>query len=314
MTYLFALGAALANALVSVLQRMGVEDAGEDETLRLSLLTHALRRGVWLLGFAFMLCSFVLQALALHAGDLSEVQPILVTELLFLVLILCTWFGYPTGPREWLGVGLASAGLAGFLAFSAPTGGDGVPGSLGWIVVGGSCVAGMVLTVALALRGPRWWRAAMFGASAAIGFAFTASLTKMVSHFVAADWTTVFSHWETYALAGFGLASVFLTQNAFHAGPIGASQAALVLVDPLVSIAIGIALFGDNLQTNGARGPLEAVSLLSLIVGGFVLSHSAAVTLLKGEEAAAGDLLTPRLRTHRPAPTRPGSLPPGLTT
>ena len=48
--------------------------------------------------------------------------------------------------------------------------------------------------------------------------------------------------------------SVFLTQNAFHAGPIGASQAALVLVDPLVSIAIGIALFGDNLQTGRGSG------------------------------------------------------------
>ncbi len=127
MTYLFALGAALSNALVSVLQRMGVEDAGEGDTLRLSLLAHALRRGVWLLGLAFMVCAFVLQALALHAGDLTEVQPILVTELLFLVFILSTWFGYRTGPREWLGVGLASAGLAGFLAFSAPTGGTVCP-------------------------------------------------------------------------------------------------------------------------------------------------------------------------------------------
>ncbi len=90
---------------------------------------------------------------------------------------------------------------------------------------------------------------------------------------------------------------MFLTQNAFHAGPIGASQAALVLVDPIVSISIGIALFGDNLQTSGYRGPLEAVSLLLLIVGGFVLSHSSAVAVLKGEGETA-DLLKPRLRRH----------------
>lgn len=313
MTYLFALGAALSNALVSVLQRMGVEDASEGDTLRLSLVRHALRRGVWLAGFALMVGSFLFQALALHAGDLTEVQPILVTELLFLVFILSTWFGYHIGPREWSGVGLASAGLAGFLAFSAPTGGNGVPGGLGWVVVGGSCVAGMVLTVALALRGPRWWRAAMFGSAAAIGFAFTASLTKVVSHYFAADWTTVFTHWQTYGLVVFGVLSVFLTQNAYHAGPIGASQAAIVLVDPLVSIAIGITLFGDDLQTNGARGPLEAVSLLFLIIGGFVLSHSSAVTMLKGEAAASGDLLTPRLRSHRLGTAHSEPLPPGLT-
>jgi drug/metabolite transporter (DMT)-like permease len=313
MVYLLALAGALSNALVSVLQRMGVEDAKEGDTLRLSLLAHAVRRGVWLAGFAFMIAAFLFQALALHVGDLTEVQPIMVTELLFLVFILSTWFGYRMGPREWLGVGLASAGLAGFLAFSAPTGGDGVPGTLGWVIVGGSCTAGMATTVMLALRGPRWWRAAMFGAASAIGYAFTASLTKVVSHFVAADWTSIFSHWETYALALFGAVSVFLTQNAFHAGPIGASQAALVLVDPLVSIVIGITLFGDDLQTNGVRGPLEAVSLLFLIGGGFVLSNSAAVSMLKGDEGPAGDLLTPRLRSHQLATERPEPVPPGLT-
>jgi drug/metabolite transporter (DMT)-like permease len=314
MVYLFALGAALSNALVSVLQRMGVEDAKEADTLRLSLITHALKRGVWLAGFALMIGSFLLQALALHAGDLTEVQPILVTELLFLVFILATWFGYRIGPREWFGVVLASAGLAGFLAFSAPTGGNRQPSNFYWLLVGGACVGAMVVTVVLALRGPRWWRASMFGASAAIGYAFTAALTKEVTHYVAVDWVSMFVHWQTYGLIVFGVASVFLTQNAFHAGPIGASQAALVLVDPLVSIAIGIALFGDNLQTGGVRGPLEALSLLLLIVGGFVLSHSSVIEVLKGDEGAAGDLLTPRLRAQRMAAGQSGPLPPPLAS
>jgi hypothetical protein len=112
-------------------------------------------------------------------------------------------------------------------------------------------------------------------------------------------------------LVVFGILSVFLTQNAFHAGPIGASQAALVLVDPLVSIGIGIALFGDNMQTAGARGPLEAFSLLLLIAGGFWLSHSSAVSLVLGE-GATGDLLTPRFRRVSQAPPQ-DPCPPGLT-
>jgi uncharacterized membrane protein len=137
MVFFLALGAAFSNALISVLQRMGVEDAKEEHTLKLSLLTHALRRGVWLAGFALMIGSFLLQALALHFGRLSQVQPILVTELLFLVFILSAWFGYRVGPREWMGVGLVSAGLAGFLVFAAPIGGDQLPGSLGWVAAGG---------------------------------------------------------------------------------------------------------------------------------------------------------------------------------
>ena len=128
MVYFLAVAAALSNALTSVLQRMGVEDAKEEDTLRLSLMTHALRRGVWLAGFGLMIGSFLLQALALHLGDLTEVQPILVTELLFLVFILSTWFDYRIGPREWFGVVLATAGLAGFLYFSSPTTGGNVAG------------------------------------------------------------------------------------------------------------------------------------------------------------------------------------------
>src|SRR5271155_1079210 len=136
MVYLLALSSARANALTSILQRMGGEDAPRDATLKLSLLTHALKRGVWLLGFAFMVASFLMQAVALHLGDLSQVQPILTTELLFLVLLLATWFRFRIGLREWLGCLAAAGGLAGFLVFARPTGGDLVPSARGWILAG----------------------------------------------------------------------------------------------------------------------------------------------------------------------------------
>ena len=103
MVYVLAVAAALSNALTSVFQRMGVEDAPEESTMRLSLLAHAVRRGVWLLGFGFMICSFLLQSFALHIGRLSVVQPILTMELLFLVAILGTYFRFSISLREWIG-------------------------------------------------------------------------------------------------------------------------------------------------------------------------------------------------------------------
>ena len=109
MVYVLAVLAALSNALTSVFQRMGVEDAPEESTMRLSLMAHAIRRGVWLLGFGFMICAFLLQAFALHIGRLSVVQPILTMELLFLVFILGTYFRFAisirprpaTSPTRW---------------------------------------------------------------------------------------------------------------------------------------------------------------------------------------------------------------------
>ncbi|HUZ56427.1 MAG TPA: DMT family transporter [Streptosporangiaceae bacterium] len=297
MVYVLALAASLVNALTSVLQRLGVQNAPADATLRLSLLTHVLRRGVWLLGFALMIVSFVVQAIALHIGRLSQVQPILTTELVFLAAILAIWFRFTIGRREWLGAIAVASGLAGFLYFARPQYGMTPPPGWRWAVAGGVCAAIIVAAVILATRGPRWWRATMFGIAASISFAFTAACTKVVSDYASADWTQLYRHWQTYALAFFGALAVFLTQNAIHAGPLVASQSTLVLIDPLASICIGIGLFGDDLQTGGAAGPLEALSLLIAFSGAVLLARSPLINAMK-----EGERLEPQPRRSRSAP------------
>jgi drug/metabolite transporter (DMT)-like permease len=297
MVYVLALAASLVNALTSVLQRLGVQNAPADATLRLSLLTHALRRGVWLLGFALMIVSFVVQAIALHLGRLSQVQPILTTELVFLAAILAIWFRFKIGRREWLGAIAVAGGLSGFLYFSHPQYGMTPPPGWRWAVAAGVCAAIIVVAVILAMRGPRWWRATMFGVAAAISFAFTAACTKVVSDYASADWTQLYRHWQTYALAFFGALAVFLTQNAIHAGPLVASQSTLVLIDPLASICIGVGLFGDDLQTGGAAGPLEALSLLVAFAGAVMLARSPLISAMK-----EGERLEPQPRRSRSAP------------
>jgi drug/metabolite transporter (DMT)-like permease len=298
LVYVLALCASLANALTSVFQRLGVEDAPADTTLRLSLMKYALRRGVWLLGFALMIVSFLVQAVALHYGRLSQVQPVLTTELVFLAAILSFWFGFRMGRREWIGSLAVTAGIAGFLYFAHPEYGMRPAPLWRWGLAIAACAAVIAVAVVLATRGPRWWRATMFGTAAAISFAFTAACTKVVSDYAAEDWTQLYRHWQTYALALFGIAAVFLTQNAMHAGPIVASQSTVVLVDPLASILIGIFLFGDNLQTRGAAGPLEALSLLVAFAGAFLLAHSPLISGLRaGGEYSESLSRHPRVTT-----------------
>jgi drug/metabolite transporter (DMT)-like permease len=299
MVYLLAIAASFSNALTSVLQRMGVEYAPADHSLRLKLVGHILRQRVWLAGFALMIGSFLLQATALHNGRLAEVQPLLTTELLFLVLILGTRFQFTVGWREWAGAVLAAGGLAGFLVFADPRGGDRVPPTGSWVAVGVACLAAIVVGVVAAQRGPRWWRASAFGMSAAVAFAFTAAFTKVVTGFAATDFVSIFRHWQTYGLAAFGLLAVFLTANAYHAGPIAASQSSLVLLDPLASILIGVTLFGENLRTTGVWGPLEALSLLILFVGAITLCTSPLLNPAKVGGTANAEVLTGRYRSGR---------------
>ena len=299
MVFVLALAAALANALTSVFQRMAVESAPASSTLRLSLIAYALKRKIWLLGFALMIVSFVLQASALHVGELSQVQPILTTELVFLVVILAGWFGFAVNRREIIGSVAVSGGLAGFLIFAHPRYGTLSPPLWEWIVAGTACGGAIVAAVVAATRGAAWWRAAMFGTAAAISFAFTSALTKTVSDIAVADWTSLYRHWETYALAVFGGAAVFLAQNAFHAGPIVASQSTIVLVDPLASILIGVGLFGDNLRTTGPWGARAAISLVVRLGGAYWLAHSPLVSGLKGHPDRYHQRLSQRSRSAR---------------
>ncbi|HEX4244206.1 MAG TPA: DMT family transporter [Acidimicrobiales bacterium] len=297
MAFLLAVLASFANALSAILQRIGVQNAPTETTMSISLISYALRRGVWLVGLALIGAGFVLQAVALRFGNLSAVQPIVTTELLFLVLILGVWFRYHLGWREWAGSVAAAGGLATFLAVAEPGGGNTVPGVSAWTEVFIAVGAVVVVAVALGFTGPRWFRAAMFGAAGALMFALSAALTKVFTTLVTEGWGHVFVHWEPYAMVGAGFIGFFFAQNAYHAGPITASQATLTIVDPLASVLIGVWLFGDRLRTGGWRGPIEALAMLVMFGGVFVLCQSPLVAGAKDE--VHGDHLVRQTR-HKP--------------
>jgi drug/metabolite transporter (DMT)-like permease len=179
-------------------------------------MSHAIKRGIWLVGFALMLVQFGLQATALRFGELSVVQPVLTTELLFLLLILAVWFRYRLGAREWLGALLVVGGLGGFFLAARPHGGQLLPSTSQWVVASAILISAIAACIAAGMRGPRWWRAAAFGAATAVTAAFGASLTKAITGYVSQGWGHVFTHFQPYMLAVTGLGTVFLLQNALH--------------------------------------------------------------------------------------------------
>jgi drug/metabolite transporter (DMT)-like permease len=278
MVYAFAIAAALVSATAGITQRLGLESVPAESAMRLRLLTHALRRGIWVLGFVLLLVQFVLQATALRFGQLSVVQPLLTLDLLFVVTILAVFFHRRPGWREWAGAVAVVAGLAGFLALAAPATGRGIPGTKAWGVVTLVVVVATVLLVVTTRWGPRWWRAAAFGAASAVLFAYNAALTKATTTLITRGWGHVFVHWEPYAIAVTGLAGFFLLQNALHAGPIAASRATTVVFNPLVSIAIGATVFDEHLRTGHGFVVAEVAALVVLCTGALFLAQSPLVT------------------------------------
>src|SRR4051812_31518801 len=97
---LLALLSALAAAVYLVLQRDSNRAAPTGlPAWRLTL--HLLRDPVWLLGQGSWLVAFGLQALALHLGRLSVVQPVLVTELVYTLLIRRFVSRWPVRTAAW---------------------------------------------------------------------------------------------------------------------------------------------------------------------------------------------------------------------
>jgi drug/metabolite transporter (DMT)-like permease len=99
--------------------------------------------------------SFVSQALALHNGPMSVVQPLLITELVFALVLRRVWIHQDVARAAWASVGVVCVTLAVFLAVGEPTGGHPYPAAARWLsaglVVGGAIA---VLTL-LGLRARR---------------------------------------------------------------------------------------------------------------------------------------------------------------
>jgi multidrug transporter EmrE-like cation transporter len=151
-------------------------------------------------------------------------------------------------------------------------------------------LVGAVILVGAARRGPRWWRATAFGAAAGVLFAYNASLTKATTTLITGGWGHVFGHWEPYAIGVTGALGFFLLQNALHAGPIAASRATMLMVNPVVSVVIGVFVFQERLRSGPGFIVIEVLSLGVMLAGAFVLAQS---PLVAGSsvEGSQGEML-----------------------
>ncbi len=81
-----------------------------------------------------------------------------------------------------------------------------------------------------------------------------ATFLKSTTETLADDgFAALFTHWQLYALVVSGSLSVILTQAALHYGPLVVSQPLMVIVDPTVSILLGVWLFGEHFTGSPVR-------------------------------------------------------------
>jgi drug/metabolite transporter (DMT)-like permease len=275
----FALLTALANA-VSVTTRHVASVADPHRSAGWRLIIYLLRNPVWLLGWAAQAAAFVFQALALHNGEVSVVQPLLVTELVLTLVLRRVWIHQAIRPAAWSGSALACLGLAVFLVTSEPHGGQLTPTSGHWAAAIAACAAVTALLLGLGRLAAAGPRAALWGAAAATAWALVAAFIKATTDTITQFGVGgMFTHWPVYALAVSGLAGVLLEQWALQAGPLRVSQPFLVIIDPLVSIVLSVWLFGERFVPDALSLTVAALAFAVMCAGVVLLTQTAPATM-----------------------------------
>ena len=284
MTYLLALCASFCAATGAALQHREVAEVPEHQAGGIRLLLASIKRPGWLLGMGVLVLAPLFQFLALKVGNLTQVQPMLTTELLFLLGIIIITHHQRPGLREWAGAAAIVVGLTGFLTAARPHGGATTLTSP-WILTLAGITAVLVITVMVVARLTKGWvRASLFGAMAATCFAFQAAMTKVIAG------TQAGSILASPALIGLviggSLGFVFF-QHALRAGHVAASRASMVIVNPMLSMVIGVVAFEEVLDTDPVHLVLEVIGLAVLLAGAWMLATSPMIT--EAEEASPAD-------------------------
>jgi drug/metabolite transporter (DMT)-like permease len=299
----FAVLSALSNAGSAVLQRLAVVDRTSEARSLWRTAIDLVRQPVWLLGGLFLIGTFGFQALALYFGPLSVVQPVLVLELIFTLGLRVFLLHDGIASRTWSAALMICLGLGAFLVVASPSEGTHVPNAGQWMLAVGTRALIVVALLLLARYGSAARRAALFGAATAVVWSVDAALMKQtVDELAHSGLPGLLTHWPLYAMIATGVLGTILLQAAYAVGPLAASQAPLLIVDPLASIVLGIELFHEQLRT-GPGYVFGAVVSLAVLGAGVVMLSIWAPPVMKAEHLA-------RLPGH----ARPGAdvaLPPG---
>lgn len=246
-------------------------------------LTALLRDPRWLASVGGDGLGLVLQVIALAAGPVVLIAPLLVLAVPVALPVGWALGGPPPRRREIVAVAGVVAALAVFLVVVGDPGeGRAMTFPAAWVL---GLIALVISGVAYLLtRRPSTARAAVVGAVAGAGFALVATFINTLSAAYEQRGAAglVDDRAAVTALIGVlavGAAAMTLTQLSFRTGALGASFAANEATTPIVAVVLGAALLEQRVPFGAGRAVIYLVCV--------------AVLVLSIVELASGDAETP---------------------
>ncbi|MFE2579123.1 DMT family transporter [Streptomyces sp. NPDC059378] len=263
-----AVSAACCLGLGFVLQQNAAAQAPLSDFLSPRLLLDLMRVPRWLGGIALMVAGMVLGAIALGKGEISLVEPLLATNLLFALALSRRQTRQPLGRQGWAGLGLLAGGVTAFIVAGEPRGGNAVTDPVRhWLIIGAMVGVALLLTT-YAKRSRLSAGPVLLAVAAGLLYGVQDALTRVSGQrFSAGGLAEVLSGWQPYAVLVIGVTGLVLVQSAFETAPLRMSLPALTAAQPLAGILCGVGFLGDRLRTDTGALAWEAAGLAAIVAG-----------------------------------------------
>lgn len=273
---LLTLVAAVMFGVSSVMEQRSTKRVPRRSGPSWRLLLDLGRQRAWLAAVGVNIAGNVLQIVALHFGELAVVQPLLVCNLLFAVLIAVLLRHRPPDRVMLAGVLCCAAGIAGFLAIARPHGGHGTVGAAAAVPLAAALAAVLIGCLVATRRVSSQVRALLLALACGVDFGVTAFLLKLVPDTLPQGFSDPARQWPLYLVVVTGPLGFLLNQSAFQAGVLISPVLAIITtVDPLVSIALAATWLHETITSDPLGLLGEAISLAAMTGGIIALAHRA---------------------------------------
>lgn len=263
------LAAAFIFAVSAFLQQRAAHQTlgGDTASLRRAagikrLFGGLVRSRTWLAGWLTNLGGVGAQAAALKVGSVATVQPLMASQLLFVLALASGQRRRWPSARDWFSALAVCAGLALLLvAYGPPP--LAVEAHRHRVLVSTACAIGLILVLRqISRRSPPWLASLLVGVAAGLCHAFNAVYLKLtVDDLFHGGALSAAMDWPLYALAATAVTGMLLGQLAFANGPLPPAIAAMSVTNPVASFTLGILAFD-------APAPRSPGVLLAITVSG----------------------------------------------
>jgi len=269
-----AVAASITFGASDVIEQRATHTVPQRRPMDIRLFVDLVGSRLWRIGITVDIAASAMQAVALHFGPLSLVQPILVCDLLFAAVMSAALRRRRPDRVMAVGVVCCAGGLAMFQVAARPQAGTATVSPTIMLPLGVGIAAAVAVSFAVARLSPRKGLPLATAFACGAVFGVTAFLLKEITLTVGSGFSPPSQQWPLYAFVILEPIGFLLNQNAFQESSLIAPVLAIrTVTDPLVAIGIGLVWLDERIASAPSDIAAEVAGLIIMTAGVYALAH-----------------------------------------